>query len=114
MPRLYLLAFLSTWLLFSGCAAARDKKAVARYEAELQPEVGIETVETYVKRWGTPTQRITVPDGELFCWRISRGSRSGGVGYILSVGQSYEQYDDLRLKFDKQSVLRDFTVECMR
>ena len=114
MRSLFSLILVAACLTLVGCAATRDKKALLRYENELRPEVGQETVETYVKRWGTPTQRMEVADGELLCWRISHGSRSGGVGFILSVGQSYEQYDDIRLKFDHSHVLRDFTVECMR
>jgi len=110
----YGFAIVTVSLALVGCAATRDKKAVQRYEEELRAEVGVKTVETYIKRWGTPTQQIDVPDGVMLCWRISRGSRSSGVGYILSVGQSYEQYDDLRLKFDESHVLRDFAVECMR
>lgn len=110
----YRLVIVAASLLLVGCSATRDQKAVLRYEEELRPEVGKETVETYLKRWGTPTLRLDVSDGEMLCWRISRGSRSGGIGFILAIGQTYEQYDDLRLKFDKDHILQDFTVDCMR
>lgn len=98
----------------SGCTASRDTSAWERYERELKPEVGRESVETYVKRWGTPTQKIPVDQGTIYCWRRSHGSRSGGIGYIVSVGQSYEAYDDIRLKFDERHVMREWNVECMR
>ena len=101
-------------LLLIGCAAKPDKPAWQRYSDQLTPEVGKESIETYVKRWGTPSQRIDVQDGSLYCWRISQGSRSGGFAFFVAAGSSYEAYDDIRLKFDQSSVLRDWTVDCMR
>jgi len=97
-----------------GCAPKPDKSAWKEYAEQLRPEVGHETIETYVKRWGTPHQRIDVKDGELYCWRISHGSTSGGVGYIVSVGKSYEAYDDIRLKFNRDKTMVDWTVDCIR
>ena len=97
-----------------GCAPKPNKSAWKEYAEQLRPEVGRESVETYIKRWGTPHQRIDVTDGEMYCWRISHGSTSGGVGYIVSVGKSYEAYDDIRLKFNRQHTLVDWTVDCIR
>lgn len=98
----------------TGCSGSRNKGAWEQYERQLKPEIGKASVETYVKRWGTPTQKIPVQDGTIYCWRISHGSRSGGVGYILSVGSSYEAYDDLRLKFDGKQVMQEWTADCVR
>ena len=111
------LAFASLLMAFGfavGCTPRPDRHAVKQYAEQLRPEVGQESIETYVKRWGTPSQRIEVPDGMIYCWRISHGSRSGGVGYIVSVGQSYEAYDDIRLKFGKDQILKDWNVDCVR
>lgn len=98
----------------TGCAPKPDKGAWKQYAEQLRPEVGRESVETYIKRWGTPHQRIDVTDGEMYCWRISHGSTSGGVGYIVSVGKSYEAYDDIRLKFNRDHTMVDWTVDCIR
>ena len=97
-----------------GCAPKPNQHAWKEYAEQLRPEVGRESIETYVKRWGTPHQRIDVKDGELYCWRISHGSTSGGVGYIVSVGKSYEAYDDIRLKFNREHTMVDWTVDCIR
>jgi hypothetical protein len=100
--------------LLAGCAAKRDPKAAQVYMAELDADVGTATIEKYVRNWGTPSQRIDLPDGTIYCWRISHGAKSGGVGYIVSYGESYERYDDLRLTFDKEAVLREYAVDCYR
>ncbi len=101
-------------VMATGCAGSAEKKAWKHYAEELDPAVGHTKLDHFIHEWGMPHKRITLDEGYACNWHFSKGTRSAGVGYIVSVGQSHAAYDDLTLFFDDKNVLRDWRAECKR
>ena len=110
---LYLVCLLATTLC-PGCGPRNDQKAWMMYADRLSPGVGQAKVDEFVREWGAPRQQIRLSDGYACNWRFSKGTRSAGFAYFISVGQAHEMYDDLTLIFDQDDTLREWKVECIR
>ncbi len=100
--------------LVTGCAGNAEKKAWKHYAQELDPAVGHAKLDHFIHEWGMPHKRIKLDDGYACNWHFSKGSRSVGLSYFVSVGESHAAYDDLTLFFDDKNVLRDWRAECAR
>ncbi|MFH1747110.1 MAG: hypothetical protein ABIG44_08710 [Planctomycetota bacterium] len=97
-----------------GCAGKAERKAWDRYADFLSPRVGESKVDEFVQEWGMPDSRIELDDGYACNWHFSKGSRSVGFSYFVSVGEARETYDDVLLMFDDEHTLRSWRVECER
>jgi len=61
-----------------------------------------------------PHKQLPLEEGYAYNWRFSKGSRSVGFAYFISVGEVKSRYDDVLLIFDRDNVLREWKVECER
>ncbi len=98
----------------AGCAGKAEKKAWGRYAERLSPSVGQANADEFVREWGMPHKQVRLDDGYAYNWHFSKGTRSVGFAYFLSVGKSHATYDDVMLIFDESDVLREWRVECER
>lgn len=101
-------------LLASGCAPRNDRDAWLDYAETLGPRVGTAKIDEFVREWGMPHQRLELDVGYACSWHFTKGTRSAGVGYIVSVGHAHEAYDEVLLVFGDDHVLCEWKVQCMR
>lgn len=98
----------------AGCAGKAEKKAWLRYAEQLSPAVGEASSDDFVREWGMPHKQLDLEDGYAYNWYFSKGTRSVGFAYFISVGESRAAYDDVTLFFDEKDILREWKVECER
>lgn len=111
---LLLVAGLMAAVLCPGCGPKADRGAWLDYAERLSPQVGQAKFDEFVREWGMPHRRVDLDDGYACNWHFSKGTRSAGIGYIVSFGRSYQAYDDVLLIFDDNHVLKEWKVECTR
>ena len=98
----------------AGCSGRRDDDAWERYAERLSPAVGEAKSDEFIKEWGAPHKKAPLDEGYTYNWHFSKGRRSLGFSYLLSVGSSHEAYDDVLLVFDEEDTLQEWRAECIR
>lgn len=97
-----------------GCAGKSEKKAWMKYADRIAPVVNEARLDDFVAEWGMPDRRLELDEGYACQWYFSKGTRSVGFAYFISIGSARQAYDDVLLIFDDENILRDWHVECKR
>ncbi len=101
-------------LFLSGCAAHNDQIILSNIKSGLDSCIGKLTKDQLIMIASTPTDRVTVDNGEIWVYKYKKTTTSttyrhyGGLFDDESESENKEYPYDVRLRFDKNGILVNY------